>query len=77
MQDTAQVALLHQHRQRAMYCRLYLTHVFTQFRFDILHAQRRVNIGLSLTWNRLKVRLFPLKKSIIVNGHVHTERAPS
>ena len=77
MQHAAQVAILHQHRQGMIDGGFDLAHVFAQFRFDIVHAERGIDIGLVLAGNEFQVWLFAPEEAIVVDGHAHTERAPA
>src|SRR5260370_13281434 len=54
-----------------------IAHVFAHFRFDIVHAERGIDIGLVLAGNEFQVRLFAPEEAIVVDGHAHAERAPA
>src|SRR5215470_6865111 len=77
MQHATQVAILHQHRQGMIDGGFDLAHVFAHFRFDIVHAERGIDIGLILAGNEFQVRFFAPEEAVVVDGHAHAERAPA
>src|SRR2546426_11277467 len=54
-----------------------LSHVFTQLRFDIGQTKRLVDVSFILARDKFQVWFLSLKETIVVDGHVHAEGAPS
>src|SRR5215469_8625439 len=77
VQHATQVAILHENRQGMIDGGFDLAHVFAHFRFDIVHAERGIDIGLILAGNEFQVRFFAPEEAVVVDGHAHAERAPA
>src|SRR6266699_1453409 len=76
VQHAAQVAHMHKRGQCTVYGGFDLPGIFAQFGFDIGHAERGIDIGLIFAGYQFQVRLFTTEEAIIVDGHIHAERAP-
>ncbi len=53
-----------------------LAHIFAQFRFDVVHTERCIYIGLILAGDKFQVWLLSPEEAIVIDGHVHAECPP-